>query len=208
MRYPTSSSHMPTYHLVVRYGPMLAACLPSVLPSGEMQAVEGRPLSDLGAGDVGHVTHIEDEPEAVYRRLLAADLHVGTQIKVLAVGVDGVRFEADGVEHLLPPVVANNLAVAPLPEGQVVQESFESLSALAPGETGRVVGISAACRGAERRRMMDLGILPGTIVNVELQGPGGDPTGYRIRGALIALRRQQAERIQIQRRAGEGSVAA
>ena len=46
---------------------------------------------------------------------------------------------------------------------------------------------------------MDLGLLPGTEVCAELQGPGGDPTGYRIRGAVIALRRLQAERIQVQR---------
>lgn len=178
---------------------------------GEMKAVGGRPLSDLAVGDVGHVTHIEDEPDAVYRRLLAADLYVGVQIKVVAAGVDGIRFEVDGVEHFLSPVVANNLAVAPLPEGQVVQEAFECLSALALGEVGTVVGISAACRGAERRRMMDLGILPGTSVRAELQAPSGDPTAYRIRGALIALRRQQAERIQIQRPAtgaAEGGVAA
>lgn len=46
---------------------------------------------------------------------------------------------------------------------------------------------------------MDLGLLPGTEVCAELQGPGGDPTGYRIRGAVIALRRLQAERIQVRR---------
>jgi len=56
--------------------------------------------------------------------------------------------------------------------------------------------------------MMDLGILPGTVVRAELEGPGGDPTGYRIRGAVIALRQQQADRIRIQRSpAGEEAVA-
>jgi len=56
---------------------------------------------------------------------------------------------------------------------------------------------------------MDLGIVPGTEVRAELQGPGGDPTAYRIRGAVIALRRQQAERIQVRRAAGseEGAAA-
>jgi Fe2+ transport system protein FeoA len=48
--------------------------------------------------------------------------------------------------------------------------------------------------------MMDLGILPGTIIEAELESPGGDPTAYRIRGALIALRREQAELIRINRR--------
>jgi len=170
--------------------------------SGEMRAAEGRPLSDLETGDVGCVTHIEDEPDIVYRELLAANLHVGTQVRVLASGAGVVRIHADGVEHTLSPVAANNLAVGPLPAGHGVRQSFESMASLQPGEVGTVVGISAACRGVERRRLMDLGIIPGTTVKAELQGPSGDPTGYRIRGAVIALRRQQAERIQIERAAG------
>lgn len=44
---------------------------------------------------------------------------------------------------------------------------------------------------------MDLGILPGARIEVELQNPLGDPTAYRIRGAVIALRRTQAHQIHI-----------
>lgn len=177
--------------------------------SGELRERFGRPLSDMEVGDVGRVVHIEDEPDVVYRELLAADLHVGTQIAVLAKPADGVRIEADGVERRLSPVAADNLAVAPLPAGQEVQESFETLASLEPGESGTVVNIAAACRGVERRRMMDLGVIPGTVIRAELEGPGGDPVGYRIRGAVIALRRQQAERIQIERSGGnrEGAAA-
>ena len=39
---------------------------------------------------------------------------------------------------------------------------------------------------------MDLGILPGTVIRAEMRSPGGDPTAYRIRGALIALRADPA----------------
>ena len=176
--------------------------------SGEMRRVEGIHLSDMLVGDVGRVVHVEDEPATVYEQLLAADLSLGMQIRVLDVGPDRIRINADGEELELSPVVAANLSVAALPEGDSIRESFESLSALEVGEAGTVVEISAACRGAERRRMMDLGILPGTVVRAELEGPGGDPTGYRIRGAVIALRQQQADRIRIQRPpAGEKAVA-
>ncbi len=169
--------------------------------SGDMRSVAAVPLGDLGAGDEGLVAHIEDEPAAIYKELLAADLHVGMQVRVLETGPDMIRFEVDGNEHTLSRVVADNLSVAELPEGESLQESFETLSALDLGESATVVGISAASRGAERRRLMDLGLLPGTEVRAELQGPGGDPTGYRIRGAVIALRRIQAERIRIRRHA-------
>jgi Fe2+ transport system protein FeoA len=49
--------------------------------------------------------------------------------------------------------------------------------------------------------MMDLGILPGATIAAELVSPSGDPTAYRIRGAMIALRREQAQLINIQRMA-------
>jgi Fe2+ transport system protein FeoA len=51
--------------------------------------------------------------------------------------------------------------------------------------------------GGQRRRMMDLGILPGTRIEVELISPLGDPVAYRVRGAVIALRRSQAQQVQI-----------
>jgi ferrous iron transport protein A len=57
--------------------------------------------------------------------------------------------------------------------------------------------IKLDCRGESRRRLMDLGILPGTHLKAELVSPLGDPVGYRVREALIALRREQAGQIEI-----------
>ena len=54
-----------------------------------------------------------------------------------------------------------------------------------------------ACRGAERDRLMDLGILRDTTVEVELANANGNLKAYRIRGALIALREEQANLINI-----------
>ena len=54
-----------------------------------------------------------------------------------------------------------------------------------------------ASDGPERRRLMDLGILPGTLVEAEMRSPLGDPTAYLVRGALVALRREQARRIAV-----------
>lgn len=63
------------------------------------------------------------------------------------------------------------------------------------GQIATVKALNVA--GANRRRLMDLGILPGTQLAVDLRSPLGDPTAYRIRGALIALRREQAKQIEI-----------
>jgi DtxR family Mn-dependent transcriptional regulator len=100
----------------------------------------------------------------------------------------------------LAPVIARNISVVPLPaSAAVATEPGERLSALGLGQTARVARISPACRGPERRRFMDLGILPGTLVKAEMVSPSGDPTAYLIRRSLIALRKEQAELITITR---------
>lgn len=70
-----------------------------------------------------------------------------------------------------------------------------TLDQLQKGQSALVEDLS--CTGLNRRRMMDLGILPGTRIEIEMISPLGDPTAYRIRGAVIALRREQARTISI-----------
>jgi Fe2+ transport system protein FeoA len=41
-------------------------------------------------------------------------------------------------------------------------------------------------------------VVPGTTITPELSSAGGDPVAYRIRGALIAFRRDQAASIEIE----------
>ena len=71
-----------------------------------------------------------------------------------------------------------------------------TLDQLSIGQRATVTGLTN--RGADRARLLDLGILPGTNVEAELRSPLGDPTAYRVRGAVIALRCTQAQKIQIQ----------
>lgn len=73
------------------------------------------------------------------------------------------------------------------------------LSDLRSGETGVVLRLEVD--GDQRRRLMDLGLIPGTEVTAELVSPLGDPVAYRVRGSLIALRRDQARLIVIRREA-------
>jgi Fe2+ transport system protein FeoA len=97
-------------------------------------------------------------------------------------------------------LAAASVTVAPLPEDSRVEAPLGApLSGLRPGEAGRVVAISRRCRAPERRRLMDLGVLPGTVIRAEMISPTGDPTAYRVRGALIALRAAQAQLIRVER---------
>lgn len=47
------------------------------------------------------------------------------------------------------------------------------------------------------RRLRELGFLPGTRITCELISPAGDPAAYRVRGALIALRRGDADGVTV-----------
>lgn len=171
--------------------------------SGEIVPPRGRPLTEFETGKLAWIVHVEDEPDPVYAQLLAEGLHPGMWIRVLESSPRVIRLEADAEEHVLAPALAANVWVEALPEEQQVGGPFERLSVLGVGERAKVVGISARCRGAERRRMLDLGLVPGTVVEAELTSPGGDPTAYRIRGGVIALRREQADQIHVDRELGE-----
>jgi ferrous iron transport protein A len=52
-------------------------------------------------------------------------------------------------------------------------------------------------KGALRRRLLDLGLVPGTRVKALRSSPLGDPRAYHIRGAVIALRAEEAGLIAI-----------
>jgi DtxR family Mn-dependent transcriptional regulator len=169
--------------------------------SGEMVPHGGRPLTSAQLDAPVRIVHLEDEPEAVFAQLVAEGLSPGMEARVLERSADRIRFWANGDEHILAPIVAANISVVPLapsPEPAAAADEI-ALSSLKLGEKGEVIGISHASRGAERRRFLDLGVLPGTVVEAELVGPGGDPTGYLIRDTLIAFRREQAEMIRIRR---------
>ena len=94
--------------------------------------------------------------------------------------------------------VRKAMAIA-LPQDEEMAGPFERLSGLELGQSAKVVSISPFLRPHERRRMLDLGLIPGTEIQAEIRSPAGDPTGYRIRGAVIALRREQAEHVYIHR---------
>jgi DtxR family Mn-dependent transcriptional regulator len=158
----------------------------------------GMPLNAAALNQPLRVTHVEDEPSAVYAQLTAQGIRPGMRGLLTEKLPHRLRFWANGEEHVLAPLVANNISVQPLEEctaRDLLDEEF--LSGLEEGQCGRVLGLAPACRGPERRRLLDLGFVPGTEVCAEMRSPGGDPTAYRLRGTLIALRKEQAGLIRV-----------
>ena len=167
--------------------------------AGDLVPHGGRPLTDLKTHEDAIIVHLEDEPEAISAQLLAEGLYPGMAVHLLERTPKRVRFWANGDEHLLAPIVAANISVRPTPTQQAVpKDKTRTLRSLGVGDQAIVKGISPRCRGVERRRLLDLGIVPGTIIEAEMISPSGDPTAYRVRDTLIALRTEQAELIHLE----------
>ena len=166
--------------------------------AGETPPQLGMPLATAPLDTPLRIAHIEDEPEPTYAELLAVGLSPGMELQVVERSAAQMRIRVGQDEHILRPPVAANLLVEPQP-GTGVQAAQARLSDLRVGQRGAVVDIAQGCRRIERRRLQDLGVLPGTVIEAEFASPSSDPVAYRIRGALIALRREQAAHILVDR---------
>jgi ferrous iron transport protein A len=70
-----------------------------------------------------------------------------------------------------------------------------SLIDIPVGGSARVVNILTI--GTNRRRLLDLGLVPGSRVEVIRRSPAGNPTAYLIKGTMIALRNEDARQILV-----------
>ena len=70
-----------------------------------------------------------------------------------------------------------------------------TLDKLPIGQIGYVESLLS--KGSERRRMLDLGVVNNTKIEALYRSPVGDPTAYFIRGAVIALRNDDAKKINV-----------
>ena len=167
--------------------------------SGALPAVEQLSLGLAPLGMALEVIHLEDEPREIFNGLLNRGLVLGGRVEAIERDNRQVRVLVDGSECRINMVEAQNVTVRVLPEGQHTGSRPITLADLDLGETARVIDISPACRGSERRRLLDLGVVRGTEIRVDMESAAGDPVAYLIRGALIALRRSQATWIRIER---------
>ena len=167
---------------------------------GEMFEHDAVPLPSLEVNQFARIVHVGDEPEMVAAQIEAEGLLPGMVLRVSEITSNRVRFWCGGEEHVLAPIVAATISVQPLEEHAIGEVPHDGtyLSDLTVGQRGRVVQLMPRLRGAERRRLMDLGMLPGTTIEAEMSSPMGDPVAYRVRDALIALRKEQARNIKIE----------
>ena len=164
---------------------------------GMLKEIEGEPLSSMSVNSIGRIVHIEDEPDVIYRQILAENIHIGSIIRVEEKNNERIVFYAEGEEFILAPIVAANITVAELKNDVVEDEGTVRLSSLHEGELAKIVGMSKECRGENRRRLLDLGFVKGTEISIDLNSPMKNPVAYAVKGTSIALRNDQASKILI-----------
>jgi DtxR family Mn-dependent transcriptional regulator len=166
---------------------------------GVVSKVIGVPLSSLAVNCLGKIVHIEDEPDVIYKQILAENIHIGSQIRIVENNTKRVIFYAEGEEFKLAPIVAANITVTVLTKDVAVKNDMVRLSSLQENEFAKIVGISKECRGDNRRRLLDLGFVKGTEISIDLLSPLQNPKAYLVKGTSIAIRNDQASKILIQK---------
>lgn len=116
--------------------------------------------------------------------------------------VDGViaRFHACPRRHGEAPAIEDATGAAEIDHcalchPQKPPRPARSLVDLRPGERARVANIVS--HGAIRQRMLDMGLLPNALIELERFGPGGESVWIKCLGAQLALRREEAETVLI-----------
>ena len=71
-----------------------------------------------------------------------------------------------------------------------------TLNDLAPGQSGEILSVGNQS-GAVKRRLVDMGLTPGTVVKVNKIAPLGDPIEVGLRGYELSLRKGDAAQIQM-----------
>lgn len=162
---------------------------------GDVPPSTGTALSNWPIGKVGRVVHVEDEPAAAFGQLVAMGLRPGREVRVIE--RDAERLVAsDGEDELrLSPVLAGCVFV--VEAGRKPAERTTRLDRWPMGLSARVARLDETLQGIGRRRLLDLGVTPGTTITPILRGMFGGSRAYRVRGTTVALRSEQAAEVWV-----------
>ena len=162
---------------------------------GKSPAPSGIPLASLKTNDLGQILRINDDPEDVFDRLCATGIAPNLKFEIIGDQNGDKVLQIAGREIVCDPEMVEALTVEKLAESTFIQKDAIRLSDLEAGQEAEVITISPACRGSERRRLLDLGFVHGVRIEVELAGIFKSPVAYRIHNTVVALRDHQTENI-------------
>jgi DtxR family transcriptional regulator, Mn-dependent transcriptional regulator len=162
---------------------------------GDLSPAGDTPVTAWPASQFGRITHLEDEPPLAFAQILAEGLKIGQIVRIVESNPERIVLTDGENEFRLAPAVAANVFLAPA--AAPAASGLIRLADLPDGQAGHVIALDPACQGFSRRRLMDLGFTPGAVIEPALRNFAGDPRGYRVRGTLVALRRDQSRQVLV-----------
>ena len=184
---------------------------PIPLADGSIAARPLVPLAALSTGQRGHVVRCDVEEETTLAFLAEYWVRPGAALTVMAATDDGLLVQVGDKTISLARVLAEAVqvdteAIAITPTQPISNEEQEmqtqtlidqvSLDKLSPGQQGVVVRVGG--KGPARRRMMDMGLVPGSEVKVVRVAPLGDPIEFEVKGYSLSLRKSEAREITVE----------
>ncbi len=163
--------------------------------SGELARREWQPLTAWPLSTLARIVHLEDEPAALFAQIAAMGLRPGQIVQVIESNAQRLVLSDGNLTHTLAPIVAANIFV--VADSTQALAAVKRLSSLKPGQQATVYALVESLQGFTRRRLLDLGMTPGAHITAEMPSMFRDPVAYRVRGTLIALRREQADLVLI-----------
>jgi DtxR family transcriptional regulator, Mn-dependent transcriptional regulator len=154
-------------------------------------------LLEVEAGQRCRITHLEDEPPLAFSQLLAEGINVGQNVIVQENSPERIVLISKDEQYTLSRSIAKNVFIQMEDHEEAVDRGTIPLFNLPNNKKAKIVKIDERCQGFTRRRFLDLGLTPGTEIFPELENAFTDPRAYRVRGTLIALRRDQAALILV-----------
>jgi len=192
--------------------------------SGQKPKQTAVPLLKMPVGAQGHITRC-DVSEQTKEFLEQHGLHLGVLLKVIAAGGESILVEISDKQISLSSRIAGDIyTVISSTEGMLNQkESFNEhmseqeinevkskmnsetttvveqfpLSDLKKDQKAIIVHVGG--KGAVKRRMMDMGVVPGSEISVVRVAPFGDPIEFSIKGYSLSLRKSEAKEILVEK---------
>lgn len=155
----------------------------------------GIPLSEAAEDGPLRIIHVDDSPPELFAQLAAMGLQPGMSIEVVTSEPQRLTLRIGDRLTPLAASAAEHIHVSPEPARPV------AMGELAPGSRARVVETRG--EGRHQRRMLDMGLVPGTEVTVLRTAPLGDPVEYRVKGTAISMRRSDANTVLVDEESGE-----
>jgi DtxR family Mn-dependent transcriptional regulator len=183
-------------------------------PEGILPTCMVVPIPDLDAGGQGHIVQCQvGEPVRV--ALDAQGIRPGASVHLLASSEQSVLLQVDGAPISLARTLADKVLAEPVGEDNGAECTMQpilqpqptaetpvpssqqvTLDTLKAGQRGIVVRVKG--KGPARRRMMDMGLVPGAEVKAVRAAPFGDPIEFQVKGYSLSLRKTEARNITVE----------